>query len=263
MKSRTYQFKIKRVGKSENNSEKEGKQKPEKTSETKKETESHDEEQKARKTTESEPEQGFNFEEDSGKSESVSENTDEKKNDKNQNPPVQHNSALAFLLNFLDVCASLFFIASIVVILKPHLISRLNLPAEQIPKIAVAIFTVLKCAVAFYSKNTARKIIAILLVVILILSNLLLSYSLIMNQDGSEIFIIVSVILCLLSYFAFEFSCGFKTENILKKIVAIAILGFVLYVAVHYTIYPKANKEVLIDSAKFFWYQLSEFCKTL
>lgn len=234
-------FKIKRTCKPEN------------------ERETYNEEEKSQK----ESEHGYNseFEENTDKRENCSKKTDEDRSIKKQTPSEQHNYALAFLLNFLDVCASLFFLSSVIVLLKPELIGKLNLPPEELSKIALAVFTLLKCIVAFHSKNTTRKIIAILLVVISILSNLLLSYSFIMKHEGAEFFIIVSIILCLLSYFAFEFACGFKTETILQKITAIVIFGFALYVIAHYAIYEK--KQQLLNSAKYFWLQLSTFCKTL
>lgn len=215
--------------------------------------------------TKENPENDFKLEKEektgAPEAESVTKDETPEKVYKKQNSPAQHGFAFSLFLNLLDACASLAFIASIIIFPKSELLRKIDLSVEQFSKIALTIFTVLKCAVAFYSKNTARKIISILLVVISILANLLISYSLQMEKSGSGIFIGVSVALCILSYFAFEFSCGFRTETIFKKIIAIIILGFALYVMAHFAIYE--NQKCLIRSAQYFWYQLAEFCKTL
>ena len=198
----------------------------------------------------SEEESDFEFIKTESKNEGQKSETTSKSEEK-------HNSAFSFLLNLFDVCASLLFIASIIVILKPYLIENQGFEAEQFSKISLAGYTLLKCLVAFYSKKGARKIISILLVIISILSYLLLSYSLIMNENSRWLFISVSSVLCLLSYFAFEFSCGFKTESVFKKIQWIIILGILIYVFAHFTIYERKNE--LINSAKKFGEEIYNF----
>lgn len=81
-----------------------------------------------------------------------------------------------------------------------------------------------------------------------------------MNQDGSHsIFIVTSCILALLSYFAFEYSCGYKTNTLFKKILAVIILGIIIYVMANFAIYGDKQKRELITAAKDFTEQLSNF----
>ena len=113
------------------------------------------------------------------------------------------------------------FISGITVILKPRLLTEHGFPENQIQQfgtIAIAIYTLFKSAVAFYSKKVYKKILPVILIVVSILSYFLFTYSFKMNQAGSHsIFIVTSCILALLSYFAFEYSCGYKTNTLFKK----------------------------------------------
>ena len=197
-------------------------------------------------------------ESESPKVETTSNDNNEKTSDKIVSS--KQNSAVSFLLNLLDICASLVLLSSIVVLLKKNLLT--NEISEQFSKIGLAVYTVLKCTITFYSKKTARKIIALILVVISILSYILLSYTLTMHPaKGYELFIVVSVALCLLSYFAFEFACGFKTETVFKKIITIIVLECVLYIMACFAIYEQ--KEAFVESACRFWQEISKFAKTL
>lgn len=235
----------------------EGKSESTKASEAANEKEFYEKESDPEKTAESEPK--AESRENSARTEWSVKSEGAEFSNKKPTVPTQHRSANIFLLNFLDVCASLFFIASIVVILQPQLLKNVEFLEEHFSTIAISVFTILKCAVAFYSKNTARKIIAILLVGISIIAYIL--YQLGANQENPNITeIFISIVLCLLAYFTFEFSCGFKTENILKKIVAIIILGFILYVAAHFAIYEQ--RDEFLAAAREFGRQISLFVES-
>ena len=186
---------------------------------------------------------------------------DSSTSEEKQTPVKKHGAAFSFSLNFLDVCASLFFIAGIVMILKPELITEHGFPEKQIQQfatIAIAIYTLLKSIVAFYSKRVYRKILPIILIVVSILAYILLSSSL--NQKSYQLFAAISSILCLLSYFAFEYSCGYRSRTLFKKIIVIVILGFTIYVCAQYAIYPR--KAELGNAASNFWREISKFCDT-
>lgn len=188
---------------------------------------------------------------------------DSSTSEEKQTPVKKHGAAFSFLLNFLDVCASLFFISGIVMILKPELITEHGFPEKQIqqfPAIAIAIYTLLKSIVAFYSKRVYRKILPIIIIVISILSYCLLLYSLPIEQNPYQLFAAISSILCLLSYFAFEYSCGYRSRTLFKKIIATLILGFIIYVCAKYAIYPR--KDELRTAASNFWREISRFCDT-
>lgn len=191
-----------------------------------------------------------------GSEKSVSENIEKK-----ENSSALRGSFTMFLLNFLDACASLFYIMTLVVVLKSNMFVENDFLNVHFSKIAFAGFTVLKCSVAFYSKNGTRKIIAIILVVISLLSNILFSYGLVVNQNGSEILIIVSSILCLLSYFAFEVLCEFTGRAVLKKICFVIITGFSAYIMIRLSLYSRL--DCLKYSALSFWNEICCFCATL
>lgn len=183
---------------------------------------------------------------------------DSSTSEEKQTPVKKHGAAFSFLLNFLDVCASLFFISGIVMILKPELINSC-FPPEQFPAIAIAIYTLLKSIVAFYSKRVYRKILPIIIIVISILSYCLLLYSLPIEQNPYQLFAAISSILCLLSYFAFEYSCGYRSRTLFKKIIATLILGFTIYVCAQYAIYD--HQDELRTAASNFWREISKFCE--
>lgn len=184
-----------------------------------------------------------------------------------QTPAKKHGATFSFLLNFLDVCASLFFIAGIVVILKPELITEHGFQDTQIQgfgTIAIATYTLLKSIVAFYSKRVYRKILPIILIVVSILAYIMFTYSFGIYQDANKSpiyipFIAASLIFALLSYFAFEYSCGYRSRTLFKKIIATVILGFIIYVSAQYAIYPR--KAELGNAASNFWREISKFCE--
>ena len=215
------------------------------------------------KNTKSEEENSTPSEKQKAESESPKPETtsnDDSEKAKDKTVPRKQNSAVSFLLNLLDICASLVLLSSIVVLLKKNLLT--NEISEQFSKIGLAVYTVLKCTITFYSKNAARRVISLILVLISIMTYVLFSYSLTMRQAGGyEFYILISVILCLLSYFAFEFACGFKTEIIFKKIIAIIVLECILYIMACFAIYEQ--KETLVESARRFWQEISKFAKTL
>lgn len=193
---------------------------------------------------------------------------DSSTSEEKQTPVKKHGAAFSFLLNFLDICASLFFIAGIVVILKPELITEHGFQDTQIQgfgTIAIATYTLLKSIVAFYSKRVYRKILPIILIIVSILAYIMFTYSFGIYQDANKSpiyipFIASSLIFALLSYFAFEYSCGYRSKTLLKKIIAIVILGFIIYVCANYAIYPR--KDELRTAASNFWREISRFCDT-
>ena len=174
--------------------------------------------------------------------------------------------AFSLLMNFIDICASLFFIAGIVVILRPELLKSSCLQSDQFKVIAIAIYILSKITVAFYSKKVYKKILPVILIVVSILSYFLFSYSFNLSQNSNQPnvflpFIVTSCILELLSYFAFEYSCGYRSRTLFKKIIVIIILSFAIYVAAKFAIYEQKN-EFLI-AARIFWIELYDFCRTL
>ena len=220
-------------------------------------------ETKNQKTNQEESEVNKNFQ-----TKPTSKNTEQfaKSEEKNENQisVKKHGAGFSFLLNFLDIFASLLFIAGIVVFLKPKLITKyenLSLQPEHFSTIVIAIYTLLKSIVAFYSKKVYKKILPIILIVVSDLSYFLFSYSLIMKQNSNMFFVVISSILCLLSYSAFEYSCGYKTKTLFKKIITTVILGFIIYVFAQYALYDKVQKECLKTSAQNFWREISNFCK--
>ena len=144
-------------------------------------------ETKNQKTNQEESEVNKNFQ-----TKPTSKNTEQsaKSEEKNENQisVKKHGAGFSFLLNFLDIFASLLFIAGIVVFLEPKLITKyenLSLQPEHFSTIVIAIYTLLKSIVAFYSKKVYKKILPIILIVVSDLSYFLFSYSLIMKQNSN------------------------------------------------------------------------------
>lgn len=184
---------------------------------------------------------------------------DSSTSEEKQTPVKKHGAAFSFSLNFLDVCASLFFIAGIVALCKPALINSF-FPQEHFSVIAIAIYTLLKSIVAFYSKRVYRKILPIIIIVVSILAYIMFKYSFSMKQDENlSIIIAASLIFALLSYFAFEYSCGYRSRTLFKKIIVIVILGFTIYVCAQYAIYD--HQDELRTAASNFWREISKFCE--
>lgn len=187
---------------------------------------------------------------------------DSSTSEEKQTTVKKHGAAFSFLLNFLDVCASLFFISGIIMILKPELITEHGFPEKQIQQfatIAIAIYTLLKSIVAFYSKRVYKKVLPIILIVVSILAYFLLSSILSLKENSYQFFAAISSILCLLSYFAFEYSCGYRSRTLFKKIIATLILGFTIYVCAQYAIYD--HQDELRTAASNFWREISKFCE--
>ena len=194
--------------------------------------------------------------------ENLTTESQEEKTEPQQKPSKKHNKLFSFVLNLFDVAASLLFIASIVNLLKPELFKKFSDFTVNFSQIAFSGYIVLKCCIAFYSKKTVRKIISIILVVISILSYILFTYTKNNPQPNeSGLLVFISITLCLLSYFAFEFSCGVTAKGLFKKILFIIVLSFVLYVTAHFAIYDKKTK--LIKAARKFGQELSLFIDTL
>lgn len=145
-------------------------------------------------------------------------------------------SARSVLLSVLDVCASLIFIAAVVIAIKPELVPSLraaekNLQIEQ-AWILIAFYVGLKIVVALFSKGVGKKIISTLLVICTIFTFFLVT----------EKFLLFSI-LCLLLYFIFEYSCGLQTKTIIAKLIVIALLGYIGYVTAHILL-VQGNKEI-------------------
>ena len=183
---------------------------------------------------------------------------DSSTSEEKQTPVKKHGAAFSFLLNFLDVCASLFFISGIVALCKPALINSF-FPQEHFSVITIALYTLLKSIVAFYSKRVYKKVLPIILIVVSILAYFLLSSILSLKENSYQFFAAISLILCLLSFFAFEYSCGYRSRTLFKKIIATVILGFIIYVSAQYAIYPR--KAELGNAASNFWREISKFCE--
>lgn len=186
----------------------------------------------------------------------------EEKTEPQQKLYKKTNEFFTFILNILDILASLLFITSIVKFLKPNFLNKFRYLSENFSQIALSGYIVLKCCIAFYSKKTVRKIISIILVVISILSYILFAYT--VNEpkpNGYELLLSISATLCLLSYFAFEFSCSLTAKGLFKKILFIIMLSVVLYVTIRFVEYEQKNE--IIKAACNFGKELSIFINNL
>lgn len=174
-----------------------------------------------------------------------------------QNEPAFADSLQGFLLTVLDVCASLVFVATIVVILKPELLNkfvdvksifndvfgkkdsvfwkfsdfinfvrqceaRLSTIHHGVVSFGLILFFLLKMLTVFVGKTVGRKIIPILMVIMTLLAVFL-------AVDKFLLFLPF----CLLLYFAFEYSLGLRTKSIIIKLLILLILGVAMYISAH------------------------------
>ncbi len=157
------------------------------------------------------------------------------------------DSLQGFLLTVLDVCASLVFVATIVVAIKPQILPFVSdkTPAEHFNlfekmgnyilkthviknpiseqtamwknifiSVGLSLYTVFKFLVLLFSKNTSRKIVSAFLITITLLACFLMTSK-----------FLLFIAFCFLIYFAFEFSCGFHIKGIIAKLIIIFILS--------------------------------------
>ena len=175
------------------------------------------------------------------------------------------DSLRKFFLSLLDVCASLIFVAMVVIAIKPQIlpfVEEADLPKHfvRIEKIGnyilqvdatlqslskkaimwknivivigLAIYTVLKMIVLLFSKNTGRKIVSALLVAITLLACFLMTSK-----------FLLFIAFCFLIYLAFEYSCGFHTRGIIAKLIILFILSSALYIAFSIRADPAASES--------------------
>ncbi len=175
------------------------------------------------------------------------------------------DSLRKFFLSLLDVCASLIFVAMVVIAIKPQIlpfVEEADLPKHfvRIEKIGnyilqvdatlqslskkaimwknivivigLAIYTALKIIVLLFSKNTGRKIVSALLVAITLLACFLMTSK-----------FLLFIAFCFLIYLAFEYSCGFHTRGIIAKLIILFILSSALYIVFSIRADPAASES--------------------
>ena len=172
---------------------------------------------------------------------------------------------LFILLNTLDICASLVFLAAIIIILKPELLQRF-VDTDSILKtlsenqnsifwkigdftkalkesydsqlgnlqhgfvgISLIVYATFKLIVLIGLKTNKQKIVSTLLVGISL-------FAVFLVVDRFALFIPF----CLLAYLAFEYSCGIQTKSILIKLLIIFILTCSGYITSGILADPKA-----------------------
>lgn len=162
------------------------------------------------------------------------------------------------VLSFIDVLASLLFIAAVVIAIKPELLPFANykfcedsifaeafswkgeyfkLIAIYRPGVneaallvwrnllitaALVLFSLFKLFVALHSKNSGRKIVSVLMIAMSILACSLVA-------DKFLIFIAF----CLLIYISFEYSCGLRTKIVFTKLLTVVELAVIGYIVAH------------------------------
>ena len=160
------------------------------------------------------------------------------------------DSLRKFFLSLLDVCASLIFVAMVVIAIKPQILPfveeadlQVDATLQSLSKkaimwknivivIGLAIYTVLKMIVLLFSKNTGRKIVSALLVAITLLACFLMTSK-----------FLLFIAFCFLIYLAFEYSCGFHTRGIIAKLIILFILSSALYIAFSIRADPAASES--------------------
>lgn len=165
---------------------------------------------------------------------------------------------LTIALSLLDIIASLVFIVTIVIAIKPGILAgKLNAPSasyhvvfEKIGKtlmkietttvsqisasqaffvgLGLIIFGILKTAVLLSAKNGTKKIVSALTLVMTYFACFMIS----------DKFLLFTIFILLL-YFTFDYSCGFSTPVVLVKLGIVIISAIIIYVAVHFAIEPK------------------------
>ena len=154
--------------------------------------------------------------------------------------------ASSVLLSVLDVCASLVFIAAVVIAIKPQILPfaenktipttfnyfekignyvlkvevaeqispRLEIWRNMFVAIGLIFYSIFKLIVLLCSKNSGQKIVSALLLIMTLLACFLVT-----NK------FLLFIAFCLLIYFAFQYSCGIHTKCIFAKLIIICILG--------------------------------------
>ena len=169
---------------------------------------------------------------------------------------------LTIALSLLDIIASLVFIATIVIAIKPGILAgKLNVPSasyhvvfEKIGKtlmkietttvsrpsagqaffvgLGLIIFGILKIVVLLSAKNGTKKIVSAL--------TLAMTYSAcFMISDKFLLF----AIFILLLYFTFSYSCGFSSLVVFTKFGVVIVATIAIYVAVHFALDPVLARE--------------------
>ena len=186
-----------------------------------------------------------------------------------QPAPRQQKSAkervVGALLSLVDVCASLLFVASVVIAIKPELLpladadaaSRTYAVIKYVGKhcmsievaekvspaleawrtlfvgIGLILYGLLKLVVIFATKGGGRKIVSLLLVAMMFLACALIAKS-----------FLIFIAFCLLLYLAFEYSCGLSTARVCRRLLVLAIGSAVCYLAVHLLQHPQVFAEL-------------------
>lgn len=169
---------------------------------------------------------------------------------------------LTIALSLLDIIASLVFIATIVIAIKPGILAgKLNAPSasyhvvfEKIGKtlmkietttvsqisasqaffvgLGLIIFGIIKTAVLLSAKNGTKKTVSALTLAMTYFACFMIS----------DKFLLFAIFILLL-YFTFSYSCGFSTLVVFTKFGVVIVAAIAIYIAVHFALYPVLARE--------------------
>lgn len=169
---------------------------------------------------------------------------------------------LTIALSLLDIIASLVFIATIVIAIKPGILAgKLNVPSasyhvvfEKIGKtlmkiettmvsrpsagqaffvgLGLVIYGLLKVFVLLSAKNGTRKTVSILTLIMTYFACFMIS----------DKFLLFTIFILLL-YFTFSYSCGFSSLVAFTKFGVVIVAAIAIYVAVHFALDPVLARE--------------------
>ena len=164
-------------------------------------------------------------------------------------------------LAILGIIASLIFIATIVIAIKPELLAGnaialeknysvifkkvgnilMKIETTELPPITAAqafftglgliIFGALKIIILVVAKSGTKKAVSALTLAMTYLACFMLS----------DKFLLFSIFILLL-YLTFDYSCGFSTRVVLTKLGVLVVSAIVIYIAVHFAIDPSLPK---------------------
>lgn len=169
---------------------------------------------------------------------------------------------LTIALSLLDIIASLVFIATIVIAIKPGILAgKLNAPSasyhvvfEKIGKtlmkietttvsqisasqaffvgLGLIIFGILKIVVLLVAKSGTKKIVSALTLAMTYFACFMIS----------DKFLLFAIFILLL-YFTFSYSCGFSTLVVFTKFGVVIVAAIAIYAAVHLALDPVLARE--------------------
>lgn len=150
----------------------------------------------------------------------------ERSQSKKNAPAVKR--ALTYLSDFL---AGLLLISTVVAILKPDLLLKVETP-ETHPVIistiglALLLYALLKTAVIFLAR-APQKLVSALMVVLMLVLLVLLKYK------SMTLIFLLFIVCAIVSYAAFSISCGFSARATFWKFAVLAFTAVLAYIGIH------------------------------